>query len=636
MRDVKSLKAQSVGRWLEIISHLAPQLSQACKSPGRHVKCPCHGEQDGFRLFDDASDTGGGYCNQTGAFPDGLKLLQWTNGWSFKETLEAVTDYLEILGNSKQTQSAKKIVEQYSYKNEEGHLKFEVVRYESKDFRQRRPDGKGGWIWNLKGIQQVPYRLPELISTIDSVYIPGGEKDVESLVKHGLTATTNSGGEGNWKPEFNNYLIGRDVVILEDNDSKGQKHGETISEGLMGIARTIKIVRFSELQKGGDVSDYFKNHNLQDLMCLVEQAPNFTGSYNEYFGNTSSDTFNILAHTESWNQIRELDIKVEWIVDHLIPKGAIIILFGKGGIGKTWLVMDIARCVGSGIDYLGYATQETLVIFVDFENPLTVLNTRTQRMGEAEGVHFWRAANDLKPPKLDSDEWEEYKELPDGAVLIFDTLRASHSKDENSSEHMAMVMERVKELRDCGFTVILLHHTPKNSEKISKGSTTIVDLADHILNLSRVRRSNGGDDKLVDEDDDDEEAVYRFGVREKTRFEPHQIYLTLNPDRGFELAPDPEEETLESLRQLLLDTGPLLKTAFAKECKTLKLGQKKALKLIERGTGRFWRVESTGQKNAQIVTAIQIGSSATPIGSAKLPNCPDDKLAPDKQQSFVI
>jgi hypothetical protein len=298
--------------------------------------------------------------------------------------------------------------------------------------------------------------------------------------------------------------------------------------------------------------------------------------------------------------------------------------------------MDIARCIGSGIDYLGYATQETIVIFVDFENPLTVLNIRTQRMGEAEGVHFWRVGNEVKPPKLDSDEWEEYKELPDGTVIIFDTLRASHSKDENSSEHMAMVMERVKELRDCGFTVILLHHTPKNSEKISKGSTAIVDLADHILNLSRVRRSNGGDDKLVDDDDDDEEAVYRFGVREKTRFEPHQIYLTLNPDRGFDLAPDPEEETLERIRQLLLDTGPLLKTAFAKECITLKLGQKKALKLIERGTGRFWRVESTGQKNAQVVTAIQIGSLATPIGSAKLPNCPDDKLAPDKQESFVI
>ena len=528
-----------------------------------------------------------------------------------------------------------KIIETYNYKDESSSLVYQSVRFDPKSFRQRRPDGNGGWTWNLKDVHQVPYRLPELTASVDMVYITGGEKDVESLVKHGLTATTNSGGEGNWKQEFNEYLKGRDVVILEDNDSKGRKHGKLISEGISGIAKTIKVVRFPELPKGGDVSDYLTTHNIEELIKLVEDTPIFQSSYNEYFGEVTGNSANILEHLESWNQIRELDIKFEWIVDHLIPKGAIIILFGKGGIGKTWLVMDIAKCIGSGIDYLGYKAQQAPVIFIDFENPITVLTTRTQRLGEAEGVHFWRVGNELKPPKLDSDDWEEYKELADGSILIFDTLRASHSKDENSSEHMAMVMERIKELRDCGFTVILLHHTPKNSEKISKGSTAIVDLADHILNLSRVRRSNGGEDKLVD-DDDDEEAIYRFGVREKTRFEPHHIYLTLNPDRGFELAPDPEEETLEGMRQLLMNTGPFPKTAFAKECKALNLGQKKALKLVDRGVGRFWRLESTGHKNAQLVTAVQFGSLATPIGSAKLPNSPEDELESDKKESFLI
>ena len=196
-------------------------------------------------------------------------------------------DFKGSIKNSDHRSSKSKIVDTYDYKDQSGNFTYQSVRYIPKSFRQRRPDGNGGWIWNLKGVQQIPYRLPELIASTDSVYIAGGEKDVESLVKHGLTATTNSGGEGNWKPEFNNYLRGRDVVILEDNDSKGQKHGQTISEGLMGIAKTIKIVRFPELQKGGDVSDYLENHNLQDLLSLVEQAPDFTGSYNAYFGNAS-------------------------------------------------------------------------------------------------------------------------------------------------------------------------------------------------------------------------------------------------------------------------------------------------------------------------------------------------------------
>ena len=126
---------------------------------------------------------------------------------------------------------------------------------------------------------------------------------------------------------------------------------------------------------------------------------------------------------ETWNDIRELEVKVEWIVDRLIPKESITVLFGKGGIGKTWLVLDIARCIGSGTDYLGYKTQQAPVIFVDFENPLAVLNTRTQKLGEADNVYFWRVGYELKPPKLDSNEWDLYKDLPKGALLVFDTLR---------------------------------------------------------------------------------------------------------------------------------------------------------------------------------------------------------------------
>ena len=54
-----------------------------------------------------------------------------------------------------------KIVKTYDYKDESGQLLYQVVRYEPKDFRQRRPDGQGGWIWNLQGVRRVLYRLQE-------------------------------------------------------------------------------------------------------------------------------------------------------------------------------------------------------------------------------------------------------------------------------------------------------------------------------------------------------------------------------------------------------------------------------------------------------------------------------------------
>lgn len=71
----------------------------------------------------------------------------------------------------------------YPYRDENGLLLFEVVRYEPKDFRQRRPDGKGGWIWNLDGVRRVLYRLPELLAADPAqwVHVVEGEKDADAV-----------------------------------------------------------------------------------------------------------------------------------------------------------------------------------------------------------------------------------------------------------------------------------------------------------------------------------------------------------------------------------------------------------------------------------------------------------------------
>jgi len=55
-----------------------------------------------------------------------------------------------------------KIIDAYHYTDKQGVVLYEVLRYEPKGFRQRRPDGKGGHIWNLDGVRRVPYRWPEL------------------------------------------------------------------------------------------------------------------------------------------------------------------------------------------------------------------------------------------------------------------------------------------------------------------------------------------------------------------------------------------------------------------------------------------------------------------------------------------
>lgn len=84
------------GQWICILGRLAPFLEAALARAGRHVPCPVHGGRDGFRVFRDVNETGGGICNTCGAFGDGFSLLMWANSWSFRAALEAVACDLRL------------------------------------------------------------------------------------------------------------------------------------------------------------------------------------------------------------------------------------------------------------------------------------------------------------------------------------------------------------------------------------------------------------------------------------------------------------------------------------------------------------------------------------------------------------
>tara|TARA_R110000787_G_scaffold78441_1_gene171660 strand:+ start:2558 stop:5020 length:2463 start_codon:yes stop_codon:yes gene_type:complete len=160
----------------------------------------------------------------------------------------------------------------YPYHDKNGEVRFEVLRYEHKQFRQRRPDGKGGWIWNLNGVETVLYRLPELIASTGPIHICEGEKDVIALCKQGLRATTAPMGAGKWKVEYNKSFAGEDVVIFSDNDSVGKKSADQIASSLCRTVKTLKIVNLPGLEEHQDVYDYLAFHTIEDLQSEIEKA----------------------------------------------------------------------------------------------------------------------------------------------------------------------------------------------------------------------------------------------------------------------------------------------------------------------------------------------------------------------------
>ena len=63
-------------------------------------------------------------------------------------------------GSAKRSAEGKRIVCTYDYTDEAGELVLQVCRLAPKGFRQRRPDGNGGWNWSLGDTSSRPLSPP--------------------------------------------------------------------------------------------------------------------------------------------------------------------------------------------------------------------------------------------------------------------------------------------------------------------------------------------------------------------------------------------------------------------------------------------------------------------------------------------
>ena len=126
------------------------------------------------------------------------------------------------------------------------------MRYEPKDFLQRRPDTKkpGGWDWKLGDVRRVLYRLPDVLAAAAeerTIFLVEGEKDADALHERGLIATTNAGGADKWKAEFSVALTGAQVVLIPDNDEPGRKHVQRAGADLTNRGIPVRVLELPHL-----------------------------------------------------------------------------------------------------------------------------------------------------------------------------------------------------------------------------------------------------------------------------------------------------------------------------------------------------------------------------------------------------
>ncbi len=231
----------------------------------------------------------------------------------------------------------------FDYRDERGEVLYQVVRSEPKKFRQRRPDGKGGWTWKVKGVRRVPYRLFELevLATHETVLIVEGEKHVDRLADLGFVATCNVGGAGSWTKDLNEHFTGKTAYILPDNDEVGREHAEKVARNLQGIAYSVRVVELPDLPPKGDVIDWLdQGGDPTTLLDICQSFPEWVPS-----AEPSPNDLKILKPTD-WQGL--VVPKRRWVVDGLIPLGNVTMVSGDGGAGKSQLAMQLLASTALG------------------------------------------------------------------------------------------------------------------------------------------------------------------------------------------------------------------------------------------------------------------------------------------------
>ncbi|MFO0839907.1 MAG: AAA family ATPase [Phycisphaerae bacterium] len=237
-----------------------------------------------------------------------------------------------------------RIVATYDYRNESGALLFQTVRFDPKDFRQRKPDSNGGWVWSLGEVRRVLYRLPELLSApADAlVFVVEGEKDADTIANAGGVATCNPMGAGKWRKVDDKVLEGRRVSIVADADTPGRKHAQDVARTLHGRVKSLRVI---EVPRGKDATEFFEaGGTLADLHALADAAPEWTPATAPDCGDDANAESRAVIVRMSEVEPTEL----RWLWPGRIPLGKLTLVAGDPGLGKSFVTLDLVARVTRG------------------------------------------------------------------------------------------------------------------------------------------------------------------------------------------------------------------------------------------------------------------------------------------------
>lgn len=257
-----------------------------CSNGVYHCICPCH--DDNKPSLDIApgdikvvEDCKAGCKHSDIANKIGVPQEQWYydyydkkqdgfNSFQYKEKWKM---YIE-------SREKRKIEEVYPYVSINGGYAFHKIRLEGKKILYGRLENERFSYGLQRSKPRKSYRaiygdlnaIQKAIQCGKPVLIPEGEKDVDTLKKHGFVAFT-YGGVNDWQSDFAELVNGAMVIILADNDKPGIDIANRIYEDVVPVAKSAKIiVPMPDIPKA-DITDYFESGKTNaDFEKLINNA----------------------------------------------------------------------------------------------------------------------------------------------------------------------------------------------------------------------------------------------------------------------------------------------------------------------------------------------------------------------------
>lgn len=384
---------------------------------------------------------------------------------------------------------AAKVIDQiYKYTDEHGALLFEAVRYRPKAFRQRQPDGRGGWKWTMDGVRLVLYQLPEVLAAVAegrTVYVVEGEKDVEAIRAAGGVATCNPAGAGKWTrvPDTAEVFDGAArVVIVADRDDAGHRHARQVRDALEFSVARLEVV---EAAHGKDAADHLGAGFTLDQLVPLELEP---GASTEAEA-AAADGVDI--HVDGIGQVVDFSTLFdgeqatgEWLVQPLVPLGSQVSISAHAGTGKSQFSLWMAAGLATGKPLFGVRREPVRQLYVDFEMTAKELASRLEEMGYTDDdapllnenlryvLHPFLDPLDTAPGGAAlAEEVRRHQ----AQVVWADTMAGAVQGDENEADTYRRFARHTRDpLRALGCTVVSLDHLGKDPAKGSRGSSAKV------------------------------------------------------------------------------------------------------------------------------------------------------------------